>query len=265
MVSSGKKLPRSVRIPLWTLFILGFAYAVYSLTLMRAAPELVKAKARIKTQRSEIRSLTSRLESAKLQQKVAEQEAGVIRRANQMMREEERSRQEELNRLQSELEFYQRLAGTSGTQSGLAVYHLELNRTGSEQVFRFVLTLTQNLRRSAIITGSVDMKLEGTQDDRPVSLPWSKISSPDQKRPEFRFKYFQQIEGYIAVPDDFQPSQLLVTLQAKGQNKPVSRSFDWTQLTAGEEVSGEPEPATASEEPLESELPDGSGEAKEND
>jgi len=56
-----------MRIPLWTLFILGFAYAVYSLTLMRAAPELVKAKARIKTQRSEIRSLTSRLESAKLQ------------------------------------------------------------------------------------------------------------------------------------------------------------------------------------------------------
>jgi hypothetical protein len=108
------------------------------------------------------------LETSKLQQKVAEHEAAVIRRANQLLREEESGRQAALNRLQGELEFYQRLAGTSGTQTGLAVYHLELSPTGSDRVFAFVLTLTQNLRRSAIISGSVSLEVEGTQEDRPL-------------------------------------------------------------------------------------------------
>jgi len=241
MALPWKKLPKSLRISAIAVLLLCVLSAVYTITLHRAAPDLVKAKVRIKTQRAEIRSLTSRLEDSKLQQKVAEHEADVIRRANQLLREEESGRQTELNRLQGELEFYQRLAGASGTQLGLAVYHLELSPTGSERVFRYVLTLTQNLRRSAIISGSVSMEVEGTQDDRPLTLSWSRLGDGSQPAPEFRFKYFQQLEGYIALPEHFAPSRLLVTLHTKGQGKPPSRGFDWNTLTAPD---SEPIPET---------------------
>jgi hypothetical protein len=179
---------------------------------------------------------------------VAEREADVIRRANQLLRTEESERQAEINRLQGELEFYQRLAGTSGTQTGLAVYHLELSPTGSERVFRYVLTLTQNLRRSAIISGSIHMEIEGTQDNRPVTLSWSRLKGKQSASPEFRFKYFQQLEGYIEVPEHFVPARLQVTLDTKGQGSPISRGFDWNTLMAPHDESpvedpphGEPE------------------------
>lgn len=230
MASPWKNTPPVARVILILAALLGLVYGVYTLTLYRAAPDLIRAKARIKTQRAEILSLTSRLEDSTLQQKVAEREADVIRRAIQLLRKEESERQGELNRLQGELEFYQRLAGTSGTQSGLAVYHLELNPTGSKRVFHYVLTLTQNLRRSAIITGSIRMDIEGTEDDRPVTQHWSQLTEGQAPTPEFRFKYFQQLEGYIELPENFVPARLLVTLNAKGQGTPLSRGFDWNTL-----------------------------------
>lgn len=250
-----RHLPQSLLVSAALLAVIGLLYAAQVLTLSRAAPELSAAKTRIKTQQGEIRSLTSRLEASQVRQQVAEQEARVMRQANQMLREDESNRHAELNRLQTELDFFQRLAGTSGTQSGLAIYHLELSPTGSGRVFRFVLTLTQNLRRSAVISGNVRFDLEGTLEDRPLSLPWSRLTDDSQPEPVFRFKYFQQLDGYLALPERFKPSHLLVSLEVKGQSKPVRRSFDWKELTA---VVGPAAPTSASGQSgeLEKELPE---------
>jgi hypothetical protein len=237
------------------LAVIGLIYAAHILTLSRAVPELSAAKTRIKTQQAEIQSLTSRLAASKVRQQVAEQEARVMRQANQMLRADESTRHAELNRLQTELDFFQRLAGTSGTQSGLAIYHLELSPTGSGRVFRFVLTLTQNLRRSAIISGNVRFDLEGILQDRPLTLPWSQITDGSQPEPAFRFKYFQQLDGYLALPERFEPSHLLVSLEVKGQSKPVRRSFDWKELTAPAGPAAETSTSSQAGE-LEKELPE---------
>jgi hypothetical protein len=250
-----RHLPQSVVAIAALLAVIGLIYAAHVLTLSRAVPELSTAKTRIKTQQAEIRSLTSRLEASKVRQQVAEHEARVMRQANQMLREDESNRHAELNRLQTELDFFQRLAGTSGTQSGLAIYHLELSPTGSGRVFRFVLTLTQNLRRSAIISGNVRFDLEGILQDRPLTLPWSQITDGSQPEPAFRFKYFQQLDGYLALPERFEPSHLLVSLEVKGQSKPVRRSFDWKELTAPAGPAAETSTSSQAGE-LEKELPE---------
>jgi len=237
-------LPRNLRIVVVLLALAGLVYATYRVTLIQAAPQLAAAKARIKSQKAEIRSLTSRLESSRTRREVAEQEASVMRQANQLLRETESDRQAELNRLQTELDFYQRLAGASGTQSGLAVYHLALTPTGSDRVFHYVLTLTQNLRRSSIVSGSVRFEIEGTLDDRLVKLPWSRLTDGSEPQPQFRFKYFQQLEGYLALPERFEPSRLLISLETRGQSKPVSRDFDWKRLTRpNAPVAGSERPA----------------------
>ena len=245
---------RLLRFAFYFVLAMSVVWGIYALTLHYSLPQLEKARARIKTQKAEIKTLSSRLESNKTRLTVAEKEAAVMRRANQLLRQDESDRQAELNRLQSELEFYQRLAGTSGSQSGLAVYHMELSPTGSARVFRFVLTLTQNLRRSAITTGNVRIDLQGTLEDRPLTLPWSRITDGNQPEPVFRFKYFQQLDGYLALPEGFDADQLVVTLEAKGQSKPVSRSFNWVDLMAGTLAPESPAAPENGETGLEQEL-----------
>ena len=179
---------------------------------------------------SELAAIKGRLEREQARTAVLEREADVLRQANRLLRERESEHQAELNTLQSELDFYRRLAGTGGEQTGLDVYRAELAPTGSDRVFQFVLTLTQNIRRAAIISGRVRIDVEGTLEDRPVTLPWSQLGDGATPEPAFRFKYFQQLEGYLALPEAFLPTRLVVTLEAKGQRNPVQRSFDWTSL-----------------------------------
>ena len=180
---------------------------------------------------SELDTLKQRLDRSQAREAVLAREADVLRRANRLLREEETARQAELDSMQSELDFYRRLAGTGGTQSGLDVYRAELMTTASERVFQFVLTLTQNIRRASIISGRVRIGVEGTLDHRPVTLTWSQLGG-DEPEPAFRFKYFQQLEGYLSLPENFMPIRLVITLDAKDTRGPAQHGYDWNALLA---------------------------------
>jgi hypothetical protein len=214
--------------------VVGFflCYSVYELTLQKAVPELSLAKERVDRLEDEAAVLAGRLRQSRAARIVAEQESGVMRQANRLLREEESRQQAELSRLRADLDFYRRLTATGGAQSGLAIFTAEISTTDSPLVFHFEITLTHNIRRAAIVSGQVLIDVEGTLNDRPVTLFWSQLTDGNKPQPNFRFKYFQQIEGYIALPDEFSPTQLLLSLEPNGQRKPVSRVFDWQALVA---------------------------------
>lgn len=195
-----------------------------------AVPEVAGTRARNRQLHAELGALAARLERSEARLAVARREAEVMREAVRTLREEESRRQQELNRLQADLDFYRGLAGTGAQQEGLAVHQFELAATESPRVFHFVLTLTQNIRRASIVEGKARIDLEGVMDDRPLTVHWADLGAPGQPEPAFRFKYFQQLEGYLAVPERFAPTRLLVTLDAGGGSKPVQRSFDWQEI-----------------------------------
>lgn len=227
----GRKRSRKrLRLAFNIILSLAVLYAVHAITVRWAEPELEAKKVRIRALRAEVKELGRRVETSAVRQKMAERQVEVLRQANNLLRQEESNRQAEMQRLQGEVDFYQRLAGTSGSQEGLAVYELELQTTASSQVYRFVLTLTQNLRRSAIVSGTASVELEGTRQDQPLTLKWKDLSSADTNRPEFRFKYFQQLDGYLTLPEDFQPERIRVSLKAKGSKQTLARDFSWADL-----------------------------------
>ena len=180
----------------------------------------------------ELEAMNQRMGRLEARNAVLERETDVLRQANRLLREQESARQARLNQQQSELDFFRRLAGTGGSQSGLDVYHAELLPTGSARVFQFVLTLTQNIRRASIVSGRVRIDVEGTLDDRPVTLYWSRVSDGDTPEPSFSFKYFQQLEGYLTLPEGFDPIRLELSLEAEGRRAAVQRSYDWNELLA---------------------------------
>ena len=205
-------------------------FIVWQLSSVKVLPQTTDLQNEVRFLSGELETLTGRLQRAQARLVVSEQEADVIRQANRLLRADESERQDELSQLRSELDFYRRLAGTGGEQSGLDVYRAEVIPTESGKVFQFILTLTQNIRRASIITGRARMDIEGTMENRPLTLYWSQISDGETPEPSFRFKYFQQLEGYLTLPDGFKPTQLLVTLEAKGQRKPVIRKYSWLEL-----------------------------------
>ncbi len=206
---------------------------VYQLASSRIEPDAEELEAQVAFLGKELATLSGSYERKQARLAVVAREAEVFREANRLLGSKESAHQSELNRMQAELDFYRRLAGTSGTQTGLAVYAVELVATDSDRVFQFLLTLTQNIRRAPVISGRARINVEGTLDDLPVTLNWSQVSEGSTPEPSFRFKYFQQIEGYLAMPHMFSPTRLRVILEVEGRDKLVLHAFNWADLVAG--------------------------------
>lgn len=207
-------------------------FLTWQLSTTRAEPGSDELREQIGFLAGEVTALSQRLERLQARETVLQREVEVVRQANRILRDRESTRQAELDRVQGELSFYHRLVGTGGSQPGLAVYEAKILPTDSSRVFQFVLTLTRNTRRASIISGELRLEIEGTLDDQPLVLNWERLQDSPVQETGFRFKYFQQLEGFLSLPAGFSPLRLRVTLQPANSKEPVARTYRWQDLLA---------------------------------
>jgi len=194
------------------------------------ADELIDASKHVTALQHELAEVNHQLEEKTARSAVLEREADVLRRANALLRESEREHQDEVANLKADLAFYRRLGGASGSQAALAVHYLELQPTQSARVYRLIATLTQNLRWAAVISGQVQLGLDGIQDGVAVHLTEKQLLAETSYPVNFQFKYFQQIERLITLPERFEPGRLTVRLRSRGLQTPVEESVEWQSL-----------------------------------
>ncbi len=185
------------------------------------------------------RDLSQALEALGAERDRLAQELAIARRGSQVATEAGEQLKAQIVALESELAgvrsdvaFYQRLLGTGGERRGLAVHDLRLTPTASSAVYRFRLTLSQNLEKARVVEGSLALLAEGILDTRMVELDGAALGIRligDTER--FRFKYFQEFEGSLELPAGFAPERLVVRLRAEERDEPIERRFEWSELT----------------------------------
>ncbi|MFD0724276.1 DUF6776 family protein [Lysobacter brunescens] len=161
------------------------------------------------------------------------QEVSTLRRSDQISREANRDlertlaeRDEEIAGLRADIAFYERFVGATGQRRGLSVHDLDM-RLQSGDVWQFTATLTQNLNRGAVNTGRLTLGIEGTRNDRLEKLAWSGLRKLNNAPGlEYSFKYFQQVEGEVMLPEGFKPLRVTVRLVPSGGSA-VEQSFPW--------------------------------------
>lgn len=166
---------------------------------------------------------------------VLKQEVSTLRRSDQISREANRDlertlaeRDEEIAGLRADIAFYERFVGATGQRRGLSVHDLEM-RLQSGDVWQFTATLTQNLNRGAANTGRLTLGIEGTRNDRLEKLAWSGLRKLNNAPGlEYSFKYFQQVEGEVMLPEGFKPLRVTVRLVPAGGSA-VEQSFPWPE------------------------------------
>lgn len=192
--------------------------------------ELIKARDRIELLENELQSAKADTDSDKTSKAVVVQEVAVLQQANALLRDSERQRQDEIASLKADLAFYRRLGGTSGSQAGLAIHHIELRRTDSSRVFELVFTLTQNIRWAAAIAGDIDLAIDGIKAGKAVHLNESQLLAVNTAELQFEFKYFQQLERLITLPEGFEANYLTLSLKPKDSSNSVEQTIGWQEL-----------------------------------
>ena len=233
------KLSKRQKLALSVLSICLFYLAIRYLV----AHELVETRQRLHAVEQIQEETLVQLAEQKTRATVAEREADVVRAANELLRKSDLERQDEIAALQADLAFYRRLGGANGSQAPLAVHYLEMQATQSPRVFRLIFTLTQNLRWAAVIAGHVEIGVEGIIDGAARTLTQDDLLDDSAEALLFRFKYFQQIERLITLPEGFEPSRLSIRLRSDSLRAPVEQSISWENLFNKAPEANEPEDA----------------------
>ncbi|MCK9529357.1 MAG: hypothetical protein M0R77_02140 [Gammaproteobacteria bacterium] len=136
--------------------------------------------------------------------------------------------QDEIAELNGELAFYRGIVTPKEAAAGLRVQAFDLTPNGLERGYRYKLVLTQVLKNDRVASGRVTVAIEGNQDGRISVLDLNDLVTEDARQLTYRFKYFQNFEGNLALPEGFTPVRTTVKVVPREQrHQGLERVFDW--------------------------------------
>ena len=191
---------------------------------------VVKEKDEIKLQLVEASGLIS-----SLRQEVAGLRLGgeIDSRANEEVRQTVEVLQNQIAQLSEEIRFYKGVMLPNVEEKGLRIERLDVERTGEPNKYKYSLLLTQVVDKHEYVQGGVEIALLGSKADSEKQLFLSEFSGVKQARVGFRFRYFQNIDGELLVPEGFLPKEVMIIAKSSGRNSQrLERKFDW-RLSGG--------------------------------
>ena len=191
---------------------------------------------RISNQRLEQDLASARSEALALQGALvdANLELDVGRDAATALRKDLQQRHGEIVRLREEVTFYKSLMAPGDVVEGLQIAELELRPQRKSRLrYKFALLLTQVALRRNVIRGELRMDVVGTQaDGQEVVHSLTDLQEQGDYPLRFRFRYFQDMQGELELPEGFVPRSVLVTAQQKGKDT-TQVTFPWPQELTG--------------------------------
>lgn len=132
----------------------------------------------------------------------------------------------EITKLREELNFYRNIISPPNKKSGLRIQSLQLESASDEtNTYTYKMVLIQALKHDQKIRGKARFEISGVQAGEDTVL---RFPQPADKPIQFSFKYFQDIEGQIELPQDFEPQWIKVNVTSRGRNAQiVEQTYPW--------------------------------------
>jgi len=175
-------------------------------------------------------------ENSELREKstVLERATQVDQESYNVISENMKNLQNELLELKQEVAFYRGIVAPTEAASGLHITDLTFDPLDGGSGYHFKLVLTQVMQNDYIVRGKVRISIEGLQVGQQKQLSLSEVSGGKLEDDlNMQFKYFQNFEGDIVLPEGFVPSSVVVDLipSGKGMTR-IKKNFEWADITS---------------------------------
>lgn len=184
--------------------------------------------------RTERREALNRLqrvegENRELRERVAlaERSSQVDRQSHDELRRSLLAQNDEILRLREELAFYRGIVSPADARRGLQVQGLRVEQVGGAH-WRFRLTLIQAMQHDRQAQGLARVAVVGASDGVPVRMSLADLGEHAEGGFPYDFRYFQEFDGDILLPQGFAPNRIEVELVPRNERDGrVERVFDW--------------------------------------
>lgn len=165
------------------------------------------------------------------------QEVALLETHREVDREAYKEVERSLTSLQAKIQeqrdaiaFYRGIVSPADGKSGLRVQDLKLTRGKAEREFNLRLVLVQAMQHDRKVSGNVSLSVQGSQDGIETSYTLSQlIPAETEKGWVFSFRYFQDFNRQLVLPDGFTPERILVEVRSKTRSiASIEESYAWT-------------------------------------
>ncbi|MDE2234338.1 MAG: hypothetical protein KGK44_02180 [Gammaproteobacteria bacterium] len=169
--------------------------------------------------------------NAQLQEQIItlQRERDVDHMSYQQIQRNLETQQSKLLNLQEELAFYKGIVSPVTGEQGLRVQSLKFTSGGAPRLYHYHLVLIQVRTKEFRVTGSVEMKIYGAEQGKPVILDAHDIAPKGKASLDFAFQYFENLEGDAIFPNGFTPGRVEVTILENGHPS-VQQNFTWQNV-----------------------------------
>lgn len=204
--------------------LLGSAGFIYNYGLNRAGFERQSAEQTQQTLQDDMRKLHD--ENQGLQESLARAQRTIQmdQAAYQDLDKSLKASAQEIVKLREELNFYRNIISPADKKSGLRIQNLYIEPAGGTNQYRYKLVLIQALKHESVIQGRAILEISGMQVGEDTLL---RFPSTNERPILVNFKYFQDIEGKLELPRNFQPKRIKVYITTSGGTSMAEATYAW--------------------------------------
>ena len=200
---------------------------IYNYGLDRAGFERQSAQETQQTLQDEMRKLGN--ENQELRESLARSQRTIQmdQAAYQDLDKSLKASAQEIVKLREELNFYRNIISPADKKSGLRIQTLYIEAAGGTNQYRYKLVLIQALKHESTVQGRASFEISGMQVGEDVVV---KVPNANERSIPVNFKYFQDIEGKLELPRNFQPKRVKVTITTPGGTSMAEATYNWPEV-----------------------------------
>ena len=165
-----------------------------------------------------------------------EQEVALLETHREIDREAYKEVENSLLELQAKIQeqrdaiaFYRGIVSPADGRPGLRVQDFRLTRGAEERQFNLRLVLVQAMKHDRTVSGDVTLSIEGSEDGNAKTYSLTELL-PAEASTEwpFSFRYFQDFDRQIVLPDGFTPEFVRVEVRSRTRSiASIEETFAW--------------------------------------
>jgi hypothetical protein len=138
--------------------------------------------------------------------------------------------QAQVARQTQELAFYRGIVAQGAAAVGVKVQQVHITPGTKAQRYMVHIALVRTVRPDSVALGSVALSIDGAMaDGKAATLDLSALTPGKQKELPFNFRYFENLDQAVALPEGFQPEKMAVEVRSSKKDvAPASQSFPWS-------------------------------------
>jgi hypothetical protein len=158
----------------------------------------------------------------------AEMASEIDRNSMEQLRQEILQSEEQIQMLGQQISFYQSLMDPSPQQRGVYLESLDIKPANAQGEYQYNIIVAQRSSNHQRVSGYVNLQLIGASEGEVSQTISLAELTEDQDTLPLGFKFFQQLDGNIRLPEGFIPSRVRVVVQINGDNAPrVYETYEW--------------------------------------